>query len=158
MKKTDRRPVARRIRELVYTDEYTLEIFRYPLNTNGSHIKKMQRAKRTNYNNMKKKVEIIINTDDYETSQNEESSCPTLENEEIKDFPNEYNFNDSLQLPQVSIEDTELIQISMMPETITGFHDQTFNNLLDTDFMIDKTILDTISIGNQNDFNYLKLL
>ena len=93
MKKTDRRPVARRIRELVYTDEYTLEIFRYPLNTNGSHIKKMQRAKRTNYNNMKKKVEITLNTDDYETSQNEEGSSPILENEGKKDSTFEMNFN-----------------------------------------------------------------
>ena len=156
MKKTDRRPVARRIRELVYTDEYTLEIFRYPLNTNGSHIKKMQRAKRTNYNNMKKKVEITLNTDDYETSQNEEGSSPILENEGKKDSTFEMNFNDHFRLPQISIEDAEPINFSIDLEILKNFQDSSSIGLIEGELMIDKN--DIIDDSSKIDLNSLKLM
>ena len=168
MKKTERRPPLRHIREIIFTDGITLEVFRYPLNENGSHIKKMSRAKRTNYSGQKKKTEIIKktesgetvetteNSDNYESTQTEESSSPILEIEEKKIYPFEINFNDQLKLPQISIDDTEPIQLSIDPEILKNFQESTVNIITDSDFMIEK--IDLADNNHQNDFIDLKIL
>ena len=175
MRKSERKPPLRHIREIIFTDGITLEVFRYPLNENGSHIKKMSRAKRTNYSGRKRKVgtiekgeieEASETTDNYENIQTEESSSPILEIEEKQTYPFEINFNDQLQLPQISIDDTEPIQLSIDPEIIKSnqtidlenipiFNNCILQNPIEIDFTIDK--IDTISLNSHNDFNYLKL-
>ena len=154
MRKTERRVIQRRIKEITFIDKDTLEKFTYPLDDNGCHILKMTRAKRTNYNLNKKKADTTETSSTVDTTLTEESSSPLLNDNEINHPKYEINLLENFQLPQLT-NDNPPIDLQFETEITPTFNESFIRNIIDNDFIFTK--FEPLDFCKQNDFNLLKL-